>query len=151
METDRIEREIVLAAPPERVWAALTEPDQMAGWFGTRGEIDLRPGGEALFVWEGHETSRSRVEVVEPPRRFAFRWHAEGSDPSLPVEEVASTLVEFTLEAIPEGTRLTLVESGFAALPPDVRDKTRIDNDGGWAEELGDLAAYLTAAADIPI
>lgn len=146
MTNDRIERELVLAAPPERVWAALTVPEQMAGWFGTRVELDLRPGGDALFVWEGEEPSVSRIEVVEPFRRFAFRWHAPGGNPALPVEETASTLVEFTLEAIPEGTRLTLVESGFAELPPDVRDAARADNEGGWYEELADLVAYLSVA-----
>ena len=151
MDNDRIEREVVIAAPPERVWAALTEPVQIAGWFGDRVEIDLRPGGEARFMFERYPTSRSRVEVVEPMRRFAFRWHAEGSDPLLPVEDVPNTLVEFTLEAIPEGTRLTLVESGFASLPPDVRRKARSGNEEGWNAELGDLVAYLGVADNLQV
>ena len=151
MDQDRIEREVVIAAPPERVWAALTKPDQIAGWFGDRVEIDLRPGGEARFTFEGYETSRSRVEVVEPLRRFAFRWHADGSDPTLPVEEVPNTLVEFTLEAIPEGTRLTLVESGFASLPAEVRDKARRGNEQGLTQELGELVAYLGVADNVAV
>ncbi len=141
MENDRIKREIVVAASPERVWAALTEPNQMVGWLGSHVEIDLRPGGEAVFVWEGYDPSRGRIEVVEPPRCFAFRWQATGSDPSLPVEATPNTLVEFTLEPISEGTRLTLVESGFADLPPDARR----DNEEGWDEELHHFLAYLSA------
>jgi uncharacterized protein YndB with AHSA1/START domain len=76
------------------------------------------------------------IEAVEPTHRFAFRWQA---DPG----EMPMTLVEFTLEPHPTGTRLRVVESGFASLPPERR--TREGHVEGWQHELGDLAEYLAA------
>ena len=74
MVPDRIEREIVIDAPVEIVWAVVTEPEQISGWFSDSVELDLRKGGEATFVWDEHGTVRGRVERVEPPHLFAFRW-----------------------------------------------------------------------------
>ena len=53
MVPDSIEREVILPVPPARVWAALTRPDQLSAWFGTQATIDLRPGGEVIFTWDG--------------------------------------------------------------------------------------------------
>jgi len=137
---DRIERELSLPAPPERVWAALTQADQLAGWFGTHAAIDLRPGGAVTFTWDGSSgpvgQNSGVVEVVEPPRRFVFRWHSHGPD-------VPPTRVEFTLEPNAEGTLLRLVESGFASLPPHVRGESHRSNTQGWQRELAELAGYL--------
>lgn len=144
---DQIERVLTLPVPRERVWAALTEPDQMAQWFGNRAEFALHPGAAALFGWEEHGTEPGRIEAVEPPRRFAFRWRPYRSDPALSFDNAPGTLVEFTLDEVPEGTRLTLVESGFASLPPEVQAAALADNAGGWDEELGHLAALLSAGA----
>ncbi|MDQ3410708.1 MAG: SRPBCC family protein [Chloroflexota bacterium] len=143
---DQIERVMVLRAPRERVWAALTEAAELSRWFGDTAEIDLRPGGELVLGWEEHGVGRCRIEVVEPPRRFAYRWHAPGADEDAPIEAGPNTLVEFTLDEVPEGTRLTLIESGFASLPSDIAAKAFEDNTGGWASELGELAAYIEAA-----
>ena len=135
---DSIEREVILPVPPARVWAALTQADQLGAWFGTQASIDLRPGGEVVFTWDGSTGprggSRGVIETLEPPRRFAFRWQAaEG--------EAAMTRVEFRLEPHAEGTRLFVVESGFASLPPELR--TRESHVEGWQRELEELAQYL--------
>jgi uncharacterized protein YndB with AHSA1/START domain len=137
---DSIEREVILPVPPARVWAALTRPDQLGAWFGTRAEVDLRPGGQLVFTWDrssGPHTSRGVVEAVEPTRRFAFRWQANPG-------EAPMTLVEFTLEPHVDGTRLRVVESGFASLPEQLR--TRDGHIEGWQLELGELADYLAHA-----
>jgi uncharacterized protein YndB with AHSA1/START domain len=139
-DQDVIERELVLPVPPARVWTALTQPDQLSAWFGTRAAVDLRPGGAVEFIWDepGGETShhnRGVIEVVDPPRRFAFRWHTGPAGQPM-------TLVDFTLEEHPQGTRLRMVESGFASLPPDQRDR----NVAGWQRELADLGAFLHSA-----
>jgi uncharacterized protein YndB with AHSA1/START domain len=135
---DAIERELILPVPPARVWAALTRADQLGAWFGTQASIELRPGGEVVFTWDGSTgprgVSRGVIETVEPTRRLAFRWQVN-SDHNL------TTRVEFTLESHAEGTRLLVVESGFASLPPDWR--TRDDHVEGWERELGELAQYL--------
>jgi uncharacterized protein YndB with AHSA1/START domain len=136
---DTIERELTFEQPREVVWAAITEPDQIARWFGTGAELELRPGAEGSFSWEslGVKT-KITVEAVDPPRRFAYRWEPGGVDKGGP-----TTLVEFTLEELGGGTRLRLVESGFEQFGPEARH----GNEHGWDEELGELQAYLLAEA----
>ncbi len=136
---DRIERTIELEHPPARVWAAITTAEGLAAWFGDRAEIDLRPGGVGQLVWtaEGHRQDL-RVERLEEPRVFGFTWRIDG----LPQDDPRRTYVEFTLEPVPTGTRLHLVETGFAQLGPDEHG-AHGGNTAGWAHELGELAAYL--------
>ena len=137
---DSIEREVILPAPPERVWTALTRPDQLSAWFGTAATVDLRPGGEVVFTWDGTTgpsgSNCGVIEAVDPPNLFAFRWQSNS-------ETEQMTRVEFTLEPHPEGTRLRLVESGFASLPPELRGGSHEGNWSGWERELGELAQYL--------
>jgi uncharacterized protein YndB with AHSA1/START domain len=144
---DSIERELVLPVPLARVWAALTEPDGLSAWFGTRATVDLRPGGSLAFIWDedGRERHRWRgeVEAVEPPYRFVFRWQPFVGYEAVSLSESPTTRVEFTLAEHPEGTRLRVVESGFASLPPDLRRATFEGNTRGWRAELGELAAYI--------
>jgi len=140
---DKIERELVLKHSVERVWTALTTAEGLAGWFGSAAEIDLRPGGRLFLRWEEHNAEGlATVEAVEPPHRFAFWWGIDG----LPKEDPRRTLVEFTLTAVPEGTLLRLVESGFAELGEQIGRAAQAGNAGGWESELGDLVAYLDAA-----
>ncbi|MEU4392225.1 SRPBCC domain-containing protein [Kribbella sp. NPDC023855] len=144
MVSDVIERVVVLRHPVERVWAALTTAEGLSRWFGSEAELDLRPGGRAFFRWEElDEESTATIVTVEPPHRFAFRWAIYG----LPEEDAPQTLVEFTLEPVPEGTRLRLVESGFAQAADDAAEAAHEANSHGWTAELTDLESYLDAAA----
>jgi len=140
---DRIERTVELAASPAKVWAALTTAEGLSAWFGDEATIDLRPGGAARMTWaaEGF-TARMRVERVEEPRVFGYTWGISG----LPEDDPRRTYVEFTLEPLGAGTRLTVVETGFAQLPDGVYRGAFEGNTEGWAKELGELAAYLNAA-----
>jgi uncharacterized protein YndB with AHSA1/START domain len=135
MDADRIERTLTLQAPIDEVWAALTEPEKISQWFSKSTELDLRPGGRGVLTW-GEIVVPITVEEVEERRRFAYRWepsHVQSGGPT--------TLVEFTLEEDGDATVLHLVESGFAALPPE----SRAENDRGWTEELGELQALVEA------
>jgi uncharacterized protein YndB with AHSA1/START domain len=139
---DRIERTVEIAHSPAKVWAALTTAEGLGTWFGNSATIDLRPGGSAQMSWSHGHTADMRVERVEEPRVFGFTWHIYG----LPDEDPRRTYVEFTLEPAGAGTRLTVVESGFAQLPDDEYDKAYNGNTDGWASELGELVEYLNAA-----
>jgi uncharacterized protein YndB with AHSA1/START domain len=139
---DRIERIVELAHPPGAVWAALTTAKGLAAWFGQEAGIDLRPGGTAWMRWTDGSTADMRVERVEEPSVFGFTWHIYG----LPEGDPRRTYVEFTLEPAGPGTRLTVVESGFAQLPEDAYRTAYDGNSQGWLSELGELAAYLDAA-----
>ena len=141
MVPERIEREVLIDAPVETVWAIVTEPEHVGGWFSDSAEIDLQPGGEATLTWEKHGTARARVEKIEPPHFFSFRWaRPMGAEPA----EGNSTLVEFSLSAEGESTRLRVVESGFASLDgsEDENAKYAEGNTEGWAHELGELQEY---------
>ncbi|MGH2681470.1 MAG: SRPBCC domain-containing protein [Actinomycetota bacterium] len=138
---DEVRRELDIRAPRERVWAALTEPEQLLRWFPTkRAEINLRPGGDAVLEWD-EAKAEAVVDVVEPPRRFVFRWRPEGLGRPF-------TTVLFTLEEVGNGasTRVRLVESGFASLPDQIETQSQKGNDEGWAHELDELKEYLEAA-----
>jgi uncharacterized protein YndB with AHSA1/START domain len=139
---DRIERTVELAHPPVKVWAALTTAEGLAAWFGEEADIDLRPGGAARMRWASGHSVEMRVERVEEPTVFGFTWQIE----ELPEDDPRRTYVEFTLEPARVGTRLTVVETGFAQLPEDAHRKTYDGHLQGWASELGELAGYLDAS-----
>jgi uncharacterized protein YndB with AHSA1/START domain len=146
MVPERIEREVLIEAPVEVVWAVVTEPAHVAGWFGESAEIDLRPGGEAMFTWEKYGSALARVERVEPPHVFSFRWARPlGAEP----REGNSTLVEFRLSEEGEGTRLRVVESGFPALEGSEDEKATYaqGNTDGWKAELAELQEYAATLA----
>src|SRR6266498_2241104 len=95
MVTDRIEREIVVAAPAERLWEVLTRPEHIGRWFeGMDVELDLRPGGTMVLTSQEFGKFQAIVDQVEPPRLFAYRW---ARHPDTPVSEGTATRVEFTL------------------------------------------------------
>ena len=149
MVPEQIERETVIAAPVERVWALLTEAEHLGRWFGDAGaEVELRPGGALTLTWEQYGTVHGRVVDVEAPRRFSYRWAVLRESQSEPVEG-NSTLVEFTLEAEGDGTRLRVVESGFDTLfaDPEKRAQRYEDNTKGWGSELAELADYAERVA----
>ncbi|MCX6467117.1 MAG: SRPBCC domain-containing protein [Pseudonocardiales bacterium] len=139
---DRIARTVQLAHPPAAVWAALTTAEGLASWFGDEAVIDLRPGGSARMAWASGDTAEMRVERVEEPAVFAYTWRI----PGLPADDPRRTYVEFTLEPVEGGTRLTVVETGFAQLPDDAHRAAFDGNVRGWESELGELGAYLDAA-----
>ena len=139
---DRTERTMELAHPPGKVWAALTTAEGLGAWFGNEATIDLRPGGSARMAWTEGTRSHMRVERVEEPTVFGFTWQIRG----LPEDDPRRTYVEFTLEPVGTGTRLTVVETGFAQLPRGRPPRGVRREHPGWASELGELVGYLDAA-----
>ena len=141
MVPQRIEREILIEAPVDVVWEVVTDPEHISGWFSDSVELDLTPGGKVLLQWDGRGGVPGRVERVERPHFFSFRW-AVG--PSVPGEE-HWTLVEFRLSAEGDSTRLRVVESGFRDIAGSEDEKQDYfdSHSRGWGREIGDLVAYV--------
>jgi uncharacterized protein YndB with AHSA1/START domain len=139
MATLEITKSIDIDAPVDKVWAALTEPELIAEWFGDRCEFDARPGGKGLFGWTEHGAeSRVTIEHVDRPKTLIYRWaHVAGADPA----PGNSTVVRFDLAEIASGTRLSLLETGFEELDDPAGQHE--GNVGGWEAELGELVAFV--------
>ena len=112
--TDRIEENIELKAPIERVWRALTDHDEFGTWFRVKLDGPFVPGelstGYITYPGYEHIKWRAKIERMEPPRYFSFRWHPFAIDPDIDYSQETPTLVEFRLELIPGGTQVTVVE-----------------------------------------
>jgi uncharacterized protein YndB with AHSA1/START domain len=149
--TDRIEKQIVLEAPRSRVWRALTDVQQFNQWFGVGLERPFKAGektsGRITVPKYEHIVMEAWVEKIEPEHTFSFRWHPGSVDPSVEYSKEPTTLVVFTLEDDDDGTKLTVVETGFDALPESRRAKAFSGNESGWAGQLRNIANYLKANA----
>ena len=143
MTIDKIQQTLEFPFPPERVWRAITIPEELTRWFSDKATIEPVPGGAITLEWEGHPVSEGLVEIFEPHHTFAFRWRANDVSPSGELTPENSTLVTFSLTPTAAGSRLEVTETGFAALPPHLRSKVYQENDGGWNYELGELVDYL--------
>ena len=145
--SDRIEKSMELKAPIERVWRALTDHREFGTWFKVRLDQPFEPGrpstGQMTYPGFEHLPWEAQVEAMDEPRYFAFRWPPFYGE----IEEDTSadpwTLVEFRLEAIPTGTRLTLTESGFDALPEGRRGIAFRGNEGGWEEQMRNIQSHV--------
>lgn len=155
---DRIEKQVDLKAPLDKVWRALTDHDQFGQWFGVRIEQPFAAGAtircritpttvdpavaEAQKPYEG-KAFEIHIERIEPKRLFSFRWYPYAIDEHKDYSNEPTTLVEFGLEEIAGGVRLRITESGFSRLPADRRGEAFTMNEGGWAMQTTLIAKYL--------
>jgi uncharacterized protein YndB with AHSA1/START domain len=148
-KTDRIERSIDIKAPRARVWRALADAAEFGSWFGVKLEEQAFVAGQPVrghITHPGYEHLRfeARVERVEPEQLLSFYWHPYAIDPAVDYTQEEPTLVSFTLEDGPEnGTRLTVVESGFDKVPPQRRDEAFRMNSQGWDAQVINIARHV--------
>jgi len=146
--TDRIEKKTLLRAPRSRVWRALTDAEEFGAWFGMRLEGPFAAGalvrGRITIPGYDHVTLEMSVEKIVPERFFSYRWHPYAVDPAVDYSKEPTTLVEFRLEKIPEGTRLTVVESGFDRIPAHRRDEAFRMNSAGWNGQLENIRRHVS-------
>jgi uncharacterized protein YndB with AHSA1/START domain len=161
MSTDRIEKQVVLRAPMDRVWRAISDFQEFGRWFGVRIDGPFVPGTSVTATITGTTVDEEVAEMqrphagakatwqivaVEPPRRFAYRWHPFAVEPDPENQDYAAeptTLVEFTLSPTTDGVLLTIVESGFDAIPAARRSAAFEANSGGWAKQVELVRKYL--------
>ncbi|OBG27605.1 SRPBCC family protein [Mycobacterium sp. 852002-51057_SCH5723018] len=159
MSTDRIEKQVLLRAPLDRVWRAVSDAEHFGRWFGVRFDGPFVAGQPVTATitpttvddqvakrQEPHAGVRSTWQIVaiEPPRRFAYRWQPCAGEPD--VDEDATTLVEFALSETPDGVLLTITESGFDAIPAARRSSAFESNSEGWAIQTDLVRRYLQDA-----
>jgi uncharacterized protein YndB with AHSA1/START domain len=137
-----IKRTVTIAAPLEKVWAAITEARHIVQWFGQVAVLDnVAIGAGGVFGFDGFGEFPVLIEELDPPRTIAYRWSNENARAVDPVDPAHSTVFRFTLEPIAGGTQLTVVESGFATLADPAGSME--SNRKGWDFELDELIAYL--------
>jgi uncharacterized protein YndB with AHSA1/START domain len=149
--TDRIEKQILLRAPRARVWRALADSEQFGAWFGVKLNGGFAPGAQVLgrVLHPGYEHVRFElaIERMEPERLLSWRWHPHAVDPKADYSGEPTTLVVFELADAPEGTLLTVVESGFDGIPLVRRLEAYRSNDGGWAIQMKAIEKYVSQPA----
>lgn len=157
MASDRIEKKIVLKAPRERVWRAISDSARFGTWFGAEFDGPFVAGteivGRIVPTQMDPEVARMQepyrgipwrvvVERVEPMTLFSFRWHP-GPNPEHEYSDEPMTLVTFELAEVEGGTQLTITESGFDQLPLARRLEAMKGNDEGWTHQSRLIEKYL--------
>lgn len=136
-----------LNAPVSKVWNAIVDHDQFGTWFRVKLEGPFQLGKEAVgkITYAGYEhlTWRVMVTKIEFERAFAFTWHPYAVDEQVDYSKETPTTVEFRLEKIPAGTRLTITETGFGHIPVSRRVEAFRSNEGGWETQSKNIEAYL--------
>jgi uncharacterized protein YndB with AHSA1/START domain len=144
---DRIEKQIEMKAPRSRVWRALTDYREFSEWFRVKLENAFVPGqaSRGQITYPGYEHVRMEVVVqkIEPEHLFSFTWHPYAIEHGVDYSQEPPTFVAFKLEETPGGTLLTVTESGFQKLPPERRTEAFRMNEGGWAEQLQNIARHV--------
>jgi uncharacterized protein YndB with AHSA1/START domain len=165
---DRIEKRVTLRAPVSRVWQAIANTKEFGRWFGVNLEGDFVAGkpitgtfsslpSEAAILEHqkrlGLPPSKVRLpeasivfctpERIEPQYYFSFRWIPYGIDADVDPHTEPTTLVEFRLEPVAEGTLLTIVESGFDRVPAHRRERAFRMNEGGWTAQAESVRKYV--------
>jgi uncharacterized protein YndB with AHSA1/START domain len=149
--TDRIERSILLRAPRSRVWRALTDAREFGTWFGVKVDGLFMPGarmrGAVTHKGYEHVTWDITIDRMEPERLFSWRWHPAAVEPGVDYSVEPATLVVFQLEEVPDGTRLTVTESGFDDVPVARRAQAYRMNGEGWTWQMKSIESYVTTGA----
>jgi uncharacterized protein YndB with AHSA1/START domain len=148
--TDRIERKVLLKASRARVWRALSNAEEFGSWFGVRlKDQSFAPGqrthGQVTHPGYEHLVFEVWIERVEPERLLSWRWHPAPLEKDVDYASEPTTQVTFKLEDAQGGTLLSVVESGFDAVPPDRRLGAFRQNSEGWDAQMKNIEKHVAA------
>ncbi len=137
-----IKQSFYFDVPPEEVFRALTEPEQLIRWFLAKAKVDLKKGGKIEFVWMGGQKMASKVKKVVPNKQVAYAWQDE-----LPKGKKAKTLAEFKVVKKGKGSLLKLTHSGFGEGKAWIEPYGAIQS--GWAYYLTNLKSLMQNDVDL--
>lgn len=145
--TFSVRRTIRIAAPIEKVWTAVTEPEHISRWFGRTVLDGTGAGASGTITFSDYGAVPIRVEAVDAPRMVSYRWGNDDALRQLPdaVEDDTSTVFTFTLEEVADGTQLTVVETGFDRTSDPAANMAA--HAEGWVSELDKIVALLEGDA----
>lgn len=140
METLAVKRTVLINAPLERVWDAVTQPEQLEEWYapGCPWEIPaLQSGATVKFHNTDTDIQLATIEVVEPLREFTLRWQLDPMHPGLTLTNT------FLLEPEHDSTRVTVSQAGYESLPENIRQE-QLDQDAGAYTAIAEsLKSYV--------
>lgn len=146
-DPDRIVKIVELNAEVPRVWRALTDHREFGQWFRVSldGPFEVGKLTTGRITSPGHEHVRweSVTEQMVEERLFVFSWPPSAVDPDTRYDDGAKVVVEFRLEPVGDGTRLTITESGFLQFPEAKRLEILRSNAEGWDLQAGYVAAHV--------
>ncbi len=138
MEKLSVERSIWIAAPREHVWRAVTESEQIRQWWGgDYWEITDMEVGATIKFGDPNDLMLATIAIVDPPREFSLQW------PPQPQHHSIAIFTAFRLDEENGGTRVTVTESGFEALPDDIRQQRFDSTTKGYETVLAGLKAHV--------
>jgi uncharacterized protein YndB with AHSA1/START domain len=145
--TFSVRRTIRIAAPVETVWSAVTEPQHISRWFGEAVLDGAGVGARGTLTFPDYGAVPLRIEAIDAPHWISYRWGNDDALGHLPeeVDPERSTVFTFTLEAVADGTQLTVVETGFENTSDPAANLE--SHREGWNSELDKLVALLEGAA----
>jgi uncharacterized protein YndB with AHSA1/START domain len=158
MNTDRIEKKILLRAPRKRIWRALADSTEFGSWFGVKFNGPFARGatvsGAIVPTTVNAEVAKAQkpyeglpfeitIEQMEPERLFSFRWHPFAIERGIDYSAEPTTLVVFALEEVADGVMLTVTESGFDRIPLERSAKAFTANEQGWGMVVKLIEEYL--------
>ena len=146
--SDRIEKQVILKAPPARVWQALSNAEEFGQWFGVnyagQSFVEGRDAAGRMTNPDFSDfTMTVTIERMVPERLMSFRWRPYPLDQTRDYSAEPKTLVEFTIEPHGEGTLLRVSETGFDGIPADRRDEAFRMNEGGWEAQMEQIRKHL--------
>lgn len=147
---DHIVKTIELKAPISRVWRALHDHNEFGQWFRVKLDGPFKLGevstGKMTYPGYEHYPWLAVVERVEHERLLSFRWVHSDDKAAMNISQDPTTLVEFRLEPMLDGTRLTITESGFESLPDPKRLEILRSNTQGWEIQADNIAAHVASS-----
>ncbi|MGO1765710.1 vanillate O-demethylase oxidoreductase VanB [Advenella sp. S44] len=168
MSSNQIEKSVIIKAPVARVWRALTDAREFGEWFEValegpftegepvKGKYIGRLDEEVIRQYQSQagltpspirqpqeNTTFCTVQRIEPEHYFSFRWIPFGIDAAADPQNEPTTLVEFRLAPVADGTQLTVTESGFDNVPAHRRARAFLMNTGGWSGQVENVKKYV--------